>query len=553
MWAPCPGLAAVLVIDGHDEALAQEQAPTWHATTVAAERARRAGVPCVVVSACPTLELLAAGPVRTVDRRTERQGWAAVEVIDRRADDPRQGLYSERLVALLRAERRVVCVLNRTGRARLLVCGSCGEVARCERCGAALISQPGPDAARSLLCPQCGLTRPQVCAACGSTRLGLHRIGVTRAREELEVLAGRRTCEVTAASSGLPDADVLVGTEAVLRRLSPQDGFGAVAFIDFDQELLAARVRAGEEALALLAQASRLAGGRRGRVLVQTRIPDHPAIRAAVLADPGVLAGPELELRQSLRLPPVTAVALVSGPAAPGYVEALRAVPLEVIGPDGDRWLVKADDAAALADGLAAVPRPAGRAAGGGGPGPVLDPGLPAQLVHGDGRGRGHVEAPHPTHLREERHRVAGGQRGCTEAAVLVTHRQAHVEAGPQLVERDGVIGELQAEDGVAVVACRVGRVTARPKGRPGEVPLRAHGQLSHLGVSRRQGVAAQVEVLDPVGRGGADYGAHVVRRLHPIEQQGQPAAGPAVPFTVEPLEVGRTQLPHGLRTRSIR
>jgi primosomal protein N' (replication factor Y) len=255
----------------------------------------------------------------------------------------------------------VVCVLNRTGRARLLVCGSCGEVARCEHCGAALIQQPDGDPAGSLLCPQCGLTRPQVCAACGSTRLRLHRIGVTRAREELEVLAGRPTSEVTAASTGLPDADVLVGTEAVLRRLSRQDGFGAVAFIDFDQELLGARVRAGEEALALLAQASRLVGGRRGRVLVQTRIPDHPAIRAALLADPGVLAGPELELRQALRLPPVTAVAVVSGPAAPGYVEALRAVPLEVIGPDRDRWLVKAGDATALADGLAAVPRPAGR------------------------------------------------------------------------------------------------------------------------------------------------------------------------------------------------
>jgi primosomal protein N' (replication factor Y) len=361
VWAPCPGLAAVMVIDGHDEALAQEQAPTWHAATVAAERARRAGVPCVVISACPTLELLAAGPVRTVDRRTERQGWAAIEVIDTRADDPRRGLYSERLVALLRAERRVVCVLNRTGRARLLVCGSCGEVARCERCGVALIPVPEPDLAGTLRCPQCGFTRPRVCAACDSTRLGLHRIGVTRAREELEVLAGRPTCEVTAASTGLPDADVLVGTEAVLRRLSPQDGFGAVAFLDFDQELLAARVRAGEEALALLAQASRLAGGRRGRVLVQTRIPDHPAIRAAVLADPGLLAGPELEVRQSLRLPPVTAVALVSGPAAPGYVEALRAVPLEVSGPDGARWLVKAPDATALADGLAAVPRPAGR------------------------------------------------------------------------------------------------------------------------------------------------------------------------------------------------
>ena len=137
-WAPCPGLAAVVVIDGHDQRLTEERAPTWAAVTVAAERARRAGVPCVVISACPTVELLAAAPLRLIERRRERLGWAPLEVVDRRPDDPRLGLYSERLVALLHAERRVVCVLNRTGRARLLACAACGEVARCERCGGAL-------------------------------------------------------------------------------------------------------------------------------------------------------------------------------------------------------------------------------------------------------------------------------------------------------------------------------------------------------------------------------------------------------------------------------
>jgi primosomal protein N' (replication factor Y) len=357
-WGPCPDLAAVVVVDGHDEALAQDPAPTWHAAVVAAERARRAQVPCVVVSACPTLELLAAGPVRLVDRRRERQGWAALEVLDRRGDDPRQGLYSAQLVSLIRQARRVVCVLNRTGRARLLACPPCGELARCERCGAALREGEPPAA---LICPQCGLRRPAVCAACGSTRLRVLRIGVSRARAELETLAGRAVGEVTAASPRVPDTDVLVGTEAVLRRLGPADGFGAVAFVDFDQELLAPRVRAGEEALALLAQGSRLVRGRKGQVLVQTRLPGHAAIRAALLADPAVLAAGEWELRRALRLPPVTAVAVVSGPGAPLYVDALRGGPLEVLGPDGDRWLVKAPDAATLAEGLAAVPRPAAR------------------------------------------------------------------------------------------------------------------------------------------------------------------------------------------------
>jgi primosomal protein N' (replication factor Y) len=311
----------------------------------------------VVISSCPTLELLAAGPVRLVDRRTERQGWGAVEVVDRRPDDPRLGLYSERLVAMIRAEPRVLCVLNRTGRARLLACAICGELARCERCGAAL-SQQGPS---TLVCPQCGLTRPQVCAACGSTRLRHLRVGVTRAREELEALAGRPAAEITATTVGLPGADVLVGTEAVLHRVSRADGFGAVAFVDFDQELLAGRVRANEEALALLAHASRLVGGREGRILVQTRLPEHAVIQAAVRADPSLLSDGELDLRRSLRLPPVTTVALVSGPAAPAYVAGLRSAPVEILGPDRDQWLVKAPDPATLADALAQVPRPPGR------------------------------------------------------------------------------------------------------------------------------------------------------------------------------------------------
>ena len=68
-----------------------------------------------------------------------------------------------------------------------------------------------------------------------------------------------------------------------------------VAFLDFDQELLAPRYRAGEQALALLARAARLVGGRAGggRLLVQTRLPHHEVLDAVLHADPGRLAATE--------------------------------------------------------------------------------------------------------------------------------------------------------------------------------------------------------------------------------------------------------------------
>ena len=358
-WAPCPGLAAVVVLDGHDEGLQQEQSPTWNGWMVAAERARRANVPCVVVSPCPTTELLAwPGAALVVPSRgRERAGWAGLEVLDRRRDDPRTGLYSPRVVALVRGDGRVVCVLNRKGRARLMACSACGEVARCERCAAAVSQTRDGDLAQ-LACARCGLVRPVVCLSCGSSRLKALRIGVTRAREELEALARRPVGEVTADTATLPDAPILVGTEAVLHRVGEAHG---VAFLDFDQELLAPRYRAAEEAMALLSLASRVVGGRQrgGRVLVQTRLPHHDVLVAAVTADPRRVTDTEVPMRQALRLPPAVPVALISGEAAPAFVAALSGV--EVLGPDHGHWLVKGHDHQVLSVALAAVPRPPGR------------------------------------------------------------------------------------------------------------------------------------------------------------------------------------------------
>jgi len=373
-WAPRPRLGAVLVLDEGDEAYQEERAPTWNARDVAVERARRAGVPCVLASPHPSLEALAlAGAELLAPSRTdERSGWPIVEVVDRRDEPPGSGLYSSRLVTLVRDAgpgRRVVCVLNRKGRAPLLACVACGELARCEVCaGPVADARDRQGGEGSLECRRCRAVRPEVCTACGATRMKALRVGVTRARDELEALAGRSVAEVTGgdadarAGGRVPDAPVLVGTEAVLHRVA---GAHAVAFLDFDQELLAPRHTAGEQALALLARAARLVGGRDpsrdrgGRILVQTRLPGHEVLDAAVHADPSRFSLVESARRAALRLPPETALAVVSGAVAAAFVDRLEGV--EVLGPSDGRWLVRAPDHAVLSDALAAAVRPPGR------------------------------------------------------------------------------------------------------------------------------------------------------------------------------------------------
>ncbi len=359
-WAPMADLAAVVVFDEHDPALKEQATPAWNGRDVAVERARRAGVPCLLVSPTPSLEALDLGPLVAPSRSEERAGWPAVELLDRRKDDPvRGGLFAEGLTRLVRGRQRVVCVLNRTGRSRLLACATCGTLARCEQCDAA-VRQLDESA---LVCARCGTERPVVCPACGSERLKNLRQGVTRAREELEALVGEPVGEVTGSTEQVPDTRVVIGTEAVLHRVAHAE---VVVFLDIDQELLAPRPRAAEEAMTLVARAARLVRGRRdgsmGRLVLQTRNPGHDVLQAALLADPQRVAEGERRTRTLLRFPPVSAMARVSGEAAAAFVERLGSpLGIEVLGPQDEAWLVRAADHTALCDALEAVERPPGR------------------------------------------------------------------------------------------------------------------------------------------------------------------------------------------------
>ncbi|MEK7424846.1 MAG: hypothetical protein AAB131_13530 [Actinomycetota bacterium] len=367
VWATTPQVAAIVVIDEHDEALQEERSPTWHARDVAIERARRAAVPCLLVSPCPTVSALAWSGRRWVRPQTaeERSSWPIVEVVDRSDEEPwKRSLLTSPLIAALRdRSRKVVCVHNTPGRARLVACRSCRSLLSCERCQAAVNQR---DDGR-LVCHRCGTERPPVCQRCGSGALANVRPGVARLRDDLEAAAGRPVVAITASTataagrgtSGSADdlaaADVHVGTEAVLHRVREAD---VVAFLDFDSELFAPRYRAAEQAFALLVRAARLLGPRSGggRLMIQTFEPAHIVVQAAVLADPGRVAAAEAARRRELGLPPFGALARISGTGAADFVAATGLAAAE----DHDGVLVRADTWDELGPRLAATPRPKG-------------------------------------------------------------------------------------------------------------------------------------------------------------------------------------------------
>jgi primosomal protein N' (replication factor Y) len=412
VWAPLPRVGAMVVLDAHDHSLVEQRRPSWSATTVAIERARRDGAPCVVVSPCPPVAMTVLGRPWRPSRVAERASWPVVEVVDLRTTDPRLGLLTERVTALVRwavaaedsrgggrdgwggdragqghdgsrqrsggsgVARRVGLVLNRPGGARLVVCGACRAVARCDACGRAL-TLVDDAAGQHLRCRWCQGVQPVICVACGSTKVVGRRPGVATLRRHVEALAGVVVTEVAGADPARrppPDqwTSVVVGTEAMLHG---DTGFDAVVLLDIDDGLLAPRLGAGEATLALVARAARavrrsrvVAPPRRGAgvVVVQTREADHPAVRAAVAGDPDLLVQAELPVRDQLRWPPATAVAVMDGPGAPALADAIvraagAGIAIEVSGPLDGRWTLRAPNAAALCDALALRHGVAGR------------------------------------------------------------------------------------------------------------------------------------------------------------------------------------------------
>ena len=360
VWAPVEKFANIVVVDEHDDLLQEERSPTWHARDVAIERASRVGARCVLLSPIASL----AARKWAGDRRvTDTQGkWPEVLIVDRNKDEQwSRSLISSELIAELRDKsRRVVCVLNSKGRARLTACGSCRNILRCEKCDAALNQSDNT----MLDCPRCGESRPVICQVCGSSSCAVLKPGVARLREELEAAANRSVFEVTAATESVNErCNVFVGTEAVLHRVQSAD---TVVFLDIDSELLAPRYRANEIVATLVVHAARLVGrsNQNQRILLQTHTPGNAFLVGLKIGDLNQYFASDDARRSLLKFPPYGSIAQVSGKGTKAFLDSLNesleySAVVQTMNKDTENGLIRAENWQQLTDVLSSAQRPA--------------------------------------------------------------------------------------------------------------------------------------------------------------------------------------------------
>lgn len=334
LFLPLPDLGLIVVDEEHDAAFKQEEGVIYHARDMAVVRARIEGIPLILASATPSLESLANVETGRYQRLAlpDRHGGAllpVVEIVDLRADKPaRDAALGPRLRAriaetLARGEQSLL-FLNRRGYAPLTLCRACGHRLDCPRCSAWLVDhrQIG-----RLKCHHCGYqTRPPSrCPACGTedawTACGP---GVERLEEEVRAqfpaarlalassdgLSGPAAAADLVARMQAGEIDILIGTQLVAKGYH-FPGLTLVGVVDADLGLGGGDPRAGERSFQMLQQVAGRAGraDRPGRVVLQTRNPDHPVIQALAAGGRDQFLAAERAERAAWGMPPFTRLA----------------------------------------------------------------------------------------------------------------------------------------------------------------------------------------------------------------------------------------------------
>lgn len=355
LFAPVPDLGLIIVDEEHDSSFKQEEGVRYHARDMALLRAYRARAVAVLGSATPSLEAVMLArkgrleELKLPDRAHREASLPAVSLVDIRRIGA--GPTGSRLVSIplhraleatLAAGEQAILFLNRRGFAPSVVCDTCGAVETCRACSVALTYHRGrmkaPEGEEEVLrggrlrCHYCDYEGPLPagCSACGAQALMLEGLGT----ERLEAIVAeafptariaRLDRDVANASKSQAildrmragEIDILVGTQMVTKG-HDLPNVTLVGVVNADAALSLPDFRASERGFQLLVQVAGRAGrrDRPGRVLIQTRSPDHPAIAFASRHDVAGFLERELLDRCEVGYPPFTRLGLVRIDAA---------------------------------------------------------------------------------------------------------------------------------------------------------------------------------------------------------------------------------------------
>lgn len=328
LFLPLKSLGLIVIDECHETSYKQEQNPRYHAVAVAAKLAHLAEAKLVLGSATPGLNEVYAAEAGRIElvklvKRVGGRPLPGATIIDLRQLSPRErsSLIAPPLEAALaetlQRGRQSLLFMNRRGTASTQICNHCGHVTTCPTCHLPLTFHAD---AMKMICHICNFRTvpPAVCPECDHADLRFLGGGTKRIETEVARLFPEarllRLDKDSADAKTLPqiyeqlhrgEVDILIGTQMIAKGLDLPN-LDTVGVVNADTMLHMPDYTSAERTFQLLTQVAGRAGrgDEQGHVYIQTRTPDHPAIKAASEHDFWRFAGAELKERQLLGYPP---------------------------------------------------------------------------------------------------------------------------------------------------------------------------------------------------------------------------------------------------------
>lgn len=332
VFAPLADPGLIIVDEEHETSYKQSAlAPFYHGRDAAVMRGKLEDCPVILGSATPSVESYynqqeGKYTLLTLRTRPEEAMLPAVKIVDMKTERERQKSavsFSDLLLTAIKenldAGLQTILFLNRRGFFTVLTCPECGYVARCRHCSVSLTYHKKSGCQ---VCHLCGYREPppRTCPVCRSRKLVFSGRGTQRIEEQVQkIFPSARVRRMDTDAVGRRDShreilgefkagkiDILVGTQMIAKGLDFPN-VTLVGVIMADTALSLADFRATEYTYQILTQVAGRAGRGelKGRVIIQTYTPRHPALLAAVRQDYGEFFTREMRFRRELGYPPV--------------------------------------------------------------------------------------------------------------------------------------------------------------------------------------------------------------------------------------------------------
>lgn len=320
IFAPFKALGLVIVDEEEASAYKQEQVPHYHARDAALMRVKLEKAKLVLGSGSPSLESM--NLIKESAPRGNRyllipreKAYPEIKIMDmtnlpyaiKSRKNILSGYLEDSISHTLNAKGKALLFLNRRGFATLASCFSCGTRLKCSRCSVNLVYYFKDNTLRCRCC-NFKMSPPEICPVCKSGYIKYRGAGVEKMESELSRIFPSARIRLLDNPQGAPidDAGIFISTQSVIG--DPALHFDLIGVVSIDNSLNRIDFRSSEKAFALLAGLIKLTCG---RVIIQTRLPNHHIFKSLAAKDPGVFYDEESRQRKELDFPPYRSLCII--------------------------------------------------------------------------------------------------------------------------------------------------------------------------------------------------------------------------------------------------